>query len=114
MVGKGKMRPLFLLLGCLMLVVTTWSGAAQAAGPGCSEMAGQMAVHVAGDCDEVPADADKNDPHCHTGCHGHQIAAPVPARAPGQAFAVTRVYAVTTEATLTAHQVDQALRPPQA
>lgn len=52
------MRSLLAILACLMLVVTA-SGAAQAAGLGCSETVGEVAVHMAGDCDEVPADSDK-------------------------------------------------------
>lgn len=108
------MRSVLTLLACLMLVMTGWSGAAQAADFGCNEVADQMAVHVAGDCDEVPADADRNYPHCHTGCHGHHVATPIPARVPGQAAAMTSAYASAAEPTLTSHQIDQTLRPPQA
>lgn len=102
------------LFACLMLVMTTWSGIAQATDPACSETADQVAVHVADDCDEVPADADKNYPHCHTGCHGHHVTAPIPARAVDTAFPATRTYAPAAELTLAAHQADQMLRPPQA
>lgn len=108
------MRSLLALLACLMLVVTAWGGMAQATGPACTEIADQVAVHVTGDCDEVPADADRNYPHCHTGCHGHYVTAPVPTRAPAPAFLIARAYQPTAEPMLTAHQVDQTLRPPQA
>lgn len=108
------MRSLLTLLACMMLVVTAWGGTAQAAGPACSEMADQLEVHVAGDCDEVPADADKNYPHCHTGCHGHHVAAPIDTRAPRAVNATARDYAPATTLTLTPHQVAQTLRPPQA
>lgn len=108
------MRSLLGLLACLMLVVSAWSGAAQAANPACNEMADQVAVHVVGDCDEVPADAHKNYPHCHTGCHGHYVTAALPTRAPAPAFAMVRAYSLSKQPTLTAHQVDQTLRPPQA
>lgn len=108
------MRPLLTLLASLILVMTAWSGSAQTAGPDCAEMTEQMAAHVAGDCDEVPADADKNYPHCHTSCHGHHVAAPMPTRALGRLAGMTRAYAPAAESTLTAHQVAQMLRPPQA
>lgn len=32
--------------------------------------------HFGGDADEVPADADKNYPHHHNMCHGHELGAP--------------------------------------
>jgi hypothetical protein len=108
------MRRVLTLLASLMLVVTAWSGAAQAAGSGCAEVTEQMTVHVAGDCDEVPADADKNYPHCHTSCHGHHVAAPMPTRAVGRFAGMTRIYASAVESTLTAYQVARMLRPPQA
>ena len=109
------MRPLFTLLACLMLLVTAWGSAAQAqSGIGCNETAGQMAVHGAGDCDERPADADKNYAHCHTGCHGHHIAAPILNRAFPPVLAVSRSYVIAAQVTLTAHPIDQTLRPPQA
>lgn len=108
------MRSLLTLFASLMLVMTAWGGAAQAAGPGCAEMTEQMAAHVAGDCDEVPADADKNYPHCHTSCHGHHVAAPMPTRALGRFASMTQAYAPAAQSTLIAHQVAQMLRPPQA
>lgn len=111
------MRTLLALFACMMLVMTTWSGIAQAAGPACSEMADQVTVqgpgHGAGNCDEMPADADRNYPHCHTGCHGHQVATPVPSRGPVPAVDPDRAYEPVRQATLSAHQVDQDLRPPQ-
>jgi hypothetical protein len=36
-------------------------------------------LHIDGDHDQVPADADKNYPHHHTTCHGHDLAAPIKA-----------------------------------
>ncbi len=32
-------------------------------------------LHADGDHDEVPADADKNYPHHHNSCHGHELGA---------------------------------------
>lgn len=114
MVVAWKMRSMLALFACLMLVVTAWSGIAQAAGPACCETADQVAVHVMGDCDEVPADADKNYPHCHAGCHGHHATAPIPARAFDKVVVTTRTYGPAAERTLAAHQADQTLRPPRA
>ncbi|WP_404710457.1 hypothetical protein [Sphingomonas sp. MMS24-J13] len=108
------MRSLLAILACLMLVLTASGGAAQAAGMGCSETVGEVAVHIAGDCDEVPADADKNYPHCHTGCHGQHVAAPVPFRTIVPISDGFRDYAPAKRFTLTARRVDPALRPPQA
>ena len=34
-------------------------------------------LHVPGDADEVPADSDKNTPHHHDLCHGHDLATPI-------------------------------------
>ena len=107
------MRSLLALLACLMLVVTA-SGAAQAAGIGCSETVGQVALQMAADCDEVPADSDKNYPHCHTGCHGQHVAAPMPFRTVVPISDLFRDYAPAARMTLTANRIDPALRPPQA
>lgn len=108
------MRSLLTILASLMLVMTAWGGAAQAAGAGCAEMTEQMAAHVADDCDEVPADADKNYPHCHTSCHGHHVAVPIPTRALGRSSGMTRAYELAAQSTLPAHRVAKMLRPPQA
>ena len=108
------MRPLLALIASLVLVMTAWGGAAQAGGPGCAGMTEQMVAHVVGDCDEVPADADKNYPHCHTSCDDHHVAAPMPTRALGRPAGMTRAYAPAVQPTLTAHQVAATLRPPQA
>ena len=73
-----------------------------------------VAVHLAADCDEVPADADKNYPHCHTGCHGQHVAAPIPFRAAVPIADLSHDYAPAARVTPTTHRVDPALRPPQA
>jgi len=50
------------------------------------EMAGGQEVtetthwlHAEGDADQVPPDADKDYPHHHNVCHGHELAAPLKA-----------------------------------
>lgn len=108
------MRPLTSLLACLLMVMTAWSTTARAAEMGCGDMAQQVAIYVAADCDEVPADADKGYPHCHTGCHGHHVAAPLTSPAPGQLSSVAHAYDPAVPVTMAAHQVDRDLRPPRA
>lgn len=108
------MRALLSLLASVLLFAGALGGAAQAGTHVCSEAVDQVAVHVAGGCDEVPADADKGYPHCHTGCHGLQVAAPVSARLVVNPVATVGRYAPVAHPMLSSHQVDQALRPPQA
>lgn len=36
----------------------------------------EFTVHTAGDIDQVPSDSDKNVPHHHNYCHGHDVGAP--------------------------------------
>jgi hypothetical protein len=76
--GKGGFVRAFLpLLTCLMLVLTSFSGMAHAADLAGGSIAGvEFTVHTAGDIDEVPSDADKNVPHHHNYCHGHDVGAP--------------------------------------
>ena len=108
------MRPVIALIACLLLIASAWGGTASASGVSCSETSDQIAVHVAGDCDEVPADAHFKFPHCHTGCHGHHVAPPVLARAAAQLFDSVPAYATDLQPTLISHQIDPTLRPPQA
>lgn len=102
------------MLACLMLVTTAWGGSARAAMPECSDTMEQAAVHVAGDCEQVPADADKNYPHCHTGCHGHHVATPAAGHATAPTVAMACDYAPAAPSSLSAHRPELMLRPPQA
>lgn len=71
------MRAFLPFLTCLMLVLTSFSGMAHAADLAGGSIAGvEFTVHTAGDIDEVPSDADKNVPHHHNYCHGHDVGAP--------------------------------------
>lgn len=108
------MRVLLTMFACLMLVVSAWSGAAQAADFECAEMSDQTALHVAGNCDEVPADADRGYPHCHTGCHGHHVATPFLAQAPSLSSATAVVFVPAGSVVISGHRSDPHLRPPQA
>ena len=110
------MRKLLPFLACLMLVLTGWNGVAHAAeSMACVEVQQtDAAMHMAGDCDEVPADADKGYPHHHATCHGHHVAAPAESSV---AVKLTERWAEfprdKAQPWLT-HLGDTALRPPQA
>ena len=83
------MRALLPFLTCLMLVLTSFSGIAHAADLAGGSIVGvEFTVHAAGDIDEVPADSDKNVPHHHNYCHGHDVGAP--ARTMGEYARVLR------------------------
>jgi hypothetical protein len=110
------MRKLLPFIVCLMLVLTGWTGIAHAnESMACIEVAQvDAAMHMAGDSDEVPADADKGYPHHHATCHGHHVAAPAESNV---AVALTdrRAEFASDKARLwLTHQSDPALRPPQA
>jgi hypothetical protein len=71
-------------------------------------------LHSAGDHDEVPADADRNYPHHHNQCQGHDVAAPLKA-----CPVPTRIRAGITQpsvatAALVAGPPARLLRPPIA
>lgn len=108
-----KLLPFFL---CLMLVLTGWTGVAHATENGACLDApqAQTAMHAAGDCDEVPADADKGYRHHHAACHGHCVTAP--AESPITVSMTGAWVEFESEPTSLglAHQDDPALRPPQA
>ena len=108
------MRTLLLLFASLMLVIAAWGGAAQAANFACDDAPAGVAMHIPGDCDQVPADADKGYPHCHTGCHGQSVTTPVPLRVAAQIMRASRAYDAPAEMAVAAHHADRTLRPPIA
>lgn len=71
-------------------------------------------LHADGDHDEVPADSDRDYPHHHTVCHGHDLAAPL--KACGAPAHSERVAAPRPRAdlALAAGPPAHALRPPIA
>ena len=110
------MQKLLPFLVCLTVVLTAWTGMAHAAeSVRCLEdVQVDAAMPMAGDCDEVPADADNGYPHHHAACHGHHVAAPTQssvAIAPVERFAD---FTSPTAPLWLAYQSDPALRPPQA
>lgn len=103
---------LLLLLFAAALTASTAVHAREALGNAAISCGGD--AHVAGDRDEVPADADQGVPHHHGTCHGHAVALKSDALHPaahlrpaGNAFA-------RRTASLTSLLVDPALRPPRA
>lgn len=66
------------LIGAMMLVLMLWtSGAAYAAERfDCIPTTAATVDHFDGDQDQVPSSPDQGAAHCHSGCSGHQIAAP--------------------------------------
>ncbi|WP_442678304.1 hypothetical protein ACSBM8_12280 [Sphingomonas sp. ASY06-1R] len=110
------MRQLLSFLGAVMLVLTACTGTAFAAGvPGCSEPArAEMSMHVAGDCDEVPADAHKAYPHHHDGCAGQHFGVTAPETIVLRPVAIRQSYAASRAQELSAYRIYATLRPPQA
>ena len=109
------MRMLTPFLAYLLLVLTAWSGIAQANQIVCCPPMSQ-AAQTADPCmaSQVPSEPDKRCPHCDASCHAQGVStlttsAPLaPAIAPDHAFRSQRNIA------LASHHVEQALRPPQA
>lgn len=78
------MHGLFRLIAIFCLFAALANGAVAHA----DELAGHREVtgvaqaqHFEGDADQVPADSDKDYPHHHGVCHGHELAAPLKALA---------------------------------
>ena len=68
-------------------------------------------LHAGGDHDQVPAHADKNYPHHHNICHGHDLAAAMKACGPAL-FERAAVPRPTTEASPPGASPGSLLRPP--
>lgn len=110
------MRGTFALILTFCLFVGLASGAvAHAAETGANGeiTAATEWLHAEGDHDQVPADSDKNAPHHHSICHGHDLAAPLKA---GGSTAFARM--VLPRPALEAPPIDASpgslLRPPIA
>lgn len=71
-------------------------------------------LHSDGDHDEVPADADRNYPHHHNQCQGHDVAAPLKACAAPVRIRVSSTRAPVAAAALDAGPPARLLRPPIA
>jgi hypothetical protein len=112
------MRSLTLLLACMMVMLTAWSGVAHAAQcGGCPDVAAvSQAALLKSPCDnkQVPQREDKSCLHCQAGCHSQTVAAPLAFEVPASALPEGRDFDAVRRVALVTHTEDPALRPPRA
>lgn len=112
------MRPLTLLLACMMMLLTSWSGVAHAAAcMGCPTISASQQVEQArAACneDQAPKNVGKGCVHCQAGCHSQNIGTPLGLSVPALAMPQERMFDDPRRVALITHVGDQALRPPQA
>lgn len=116
MLCGAAMRLLLPFIAALMLVITGVTSVAHASeAPGGIAIGAELSIgHAPGDADEVPADPDRDSPHHHSICHGHDLAAPVRALAAPVSYPAPRVIPAATAMTLRMRAVDTPHRPPIA
>lgn len=104
------------LLGALMLVLTLWTGGAAHAAErlDCIPASSETAGHYEGGGDEWPSTGEKGAAHNHSGCNGHQVAAPAEAAGPILAGAQPTIPNAWEAFGLAGRVPDQQLRPPIA
>ena len=104
------------ILRALMLVLMLWtSGIAQAAERfDCIPTETEVAGHYEGDPDQLPADSQQGAAHHHSGCSGHQIAAPSETAELIIGLSAATVPFAWREAGVPARGPDSLLRPPIA
>lgn len=111
----GSVRAFLPLLTCLMLVLTSFSGMAHAADLAGGSIAGvEFTIHTDGDIDHVPSDTDKNVPHHHNYCHGHDIGAPTRSTMESSYVLTAPTPTASASASLDGRTGMVQLRPPQA
>ena len=109
------MRAFWPFLTCLMLFLTSFSGMAHAADLAGGSIAGvEFTVHTAGDIDQVPSDSDKNVPHHHNYCHGHDVGAPARTTMEYTPVLTVPKPTISASASLDGRTGMVHLRPPQA
>lgn len=110
------MASLKTFFGALALVLMLWTGGvAHAAEPiDCIPATTQSAGHYEGDGDQRPSDRDQGVTHHHTGCSGHQLAAPAEQPAVNLHYPSAGVLLQGRPAVLNGHDPDRQLRPPIA
>ena len=111
------MRRFSALFACLMLVLSLGLGSVAHATEGV-RCAGTTATssfeHSEGDVDQVPADAEKDYPHHHGGCHGHHAGVPIAADPVSLVGSAGMIVFAGGNAPKAPVSSDPALRPPQA
>lgn len=108
-----RMKALF---GALMLVLMLWTGGLAHAAERvvCIPATAEAAGHYEGDDDQLPSDREQGVAHHHTGCSGHQLAAPAEQPAIILNHSSGTVPLARNEAGLHDHDPDGQLRPPIA
>lgn len=111
------MRALFRLMLALSLLAGLMTGAvvhaAELSANG-EVTASSAWLHAESDHDQVPADSDKNYPHHHNICHGHDLAAPMKLSGAPAAYESAETPRPVAAAMLASGPPSLPLRPPIA
>lgn len=104
------------MIGALMLVLMLWTGGAAHAAErfDCIPVTEQSAGHFEGDRDQVPESPDQGVAHHHSGCNGHQLAAPTDTSSIALALSEQSKPLSWREAGVPGHDPENDLRPPIA
>lgn len=110
------MRSWKVLIGTLMLFLMLWTGglAHAAEQVDCIPATAESAGHYEGDRDQRPSDREQGVAHHHTGCSGHQLAAPLEQPVVIPSHSASTVPLARSHAYLHGHDPDGQLRPPIA
>lgn len=111
-----RMRSWKALIGTLMLVLMVWTGglAHAAEREMCMPATTEAAGHYEGDRDQRPSDREQGAAHHHSGCSGHQLAAPAQQPAMIAKLLSGPAPLAGSQAGLHGHDPDGRLRPPIA
>jgi hypothetical protein len=104
------------IVGALMLVLMVWTGGlAHASEPAnCLPPTAESAAHFEGDGDEGSPEGEQGVAHHHTGCSGHQLAAPFNRADLDRQGGSGGLLVPGRQAGLHSHDPDGQLRPPIA
>ena len=110
------MRSWKALIGTLMLVLMVWTGglAHAAEREVCMPATTEAAGHYEGDRDQRPSDREQGAAHHHSGCSGHQLAAPAQQTALRLDHLSAAMPHAQSQTSLHGHDPDGRLRPPIA
>lgn len=99
-----------------MLVLMLWTGVAAHAAErfDCIPVTAEVAGHFEGDRDEAPSGRDQGKAHHHSGCNGHQLAAPADQASIEISITAVAAPVARQEAGVPGHGPGAALRPPIA
>ncbi len=118
MVSAQLMRHLTLLIACMMMLLTSWSGVAHAAAcigcPATSAIQQVEQAQAACNDEQAPKKMGKGCLHCQAGCHSQNIGTPLGLNVRALAMPQERMFVDPRRVALITHVGDQALRPPQA